>query len=196
MFGLRGAALRELAQERLPRVAEAVDWNAIDHRWRRKRNADKFAFLQTMSSMRAQLELPLAQRLPQLYSHQTMVESLLANERFVAMLAVPNFEDAVLRESTIQGVLRSALVGVAIRQYEAAKQVAVNDLSVLVPDYLAAVQTDPFGGGGPMSHKKIPGWHLVYSVGINRQSESGMLEDRRFKLAGDDSGVYVSTALK
>lgn len=196
MFDLKGAALRELAQKRLPEVAEAVDWNSIDHRWRRERNADKFAFLQTMSSLRAQLDLPLAQRLPQLSSHQTMVESLLTKERFVAMLAVPNYEDVVLRESKIQGNLRSALVAVAIRQHEGAKQVTINDLSVLVPEYLAAVPADPFGGGGPMSHRTIPGWHLVYSVGINRQSESGMLADRRFKLAGDDSGVYVSSAIK
>ncbi len=112
------------------------------------------------------------------------------------MIAVPNYEDAVLREAKAQANLRSALVAIAIRQYEAAKKVRVSDLSVLVPEYLAALPADPFGGGGPVSHTTIPGWHLVYSVGINRQSESGMLADRRFKLAGDDSGVYVSSALK
>jgi hypothetical protein len=196
MFKLKGDALRTLAQKRAPETVATVDWNAVEHRWRRARNADKFTFLQTMSSLRGQLDLPLDQRLSLVSPHQNFVDSMGAQRRFVSMIAVPNYEDAVLREAKAQANLRSASVAIAIRQYEAAKKVRVSALSVLVPEYLAALPADPFGGGGPVSHTTIPGWHLVYSVGINRQSESGMLADRRFKLAGDDSGVYVSSVLK
>lgn len=195
MFDLKGADLRDLAMKRQPAMADSVDWNIVDRRWQRARNADKMNFLQTMRSIREQLGRPYPQRLSLFSSHQSVVDTALAKERLISTVAIPDYEDAILREANAQAFLRCAQLAVAIRQYEAAKIVRVDDLSVLVPEYLATVPTDPFGGGGSVSHKTIPGWHLVHSVGINRQGESGILANRQFKLAGDDPGVYVASTL-
>jgi hypothetical protein len=62
---------------------------------------------------------------------------------------------------------------VALRRYEQQHGAYPDTLERLVPDYLAAIPVDPFGGG-LLKYRRQATSYVVYSVGLNLRDDGGV----------------------
>jgi len=86
--------------------------------------------------------------------------------------------------------LLCAAAALAVERYRLARGHWPERLEDLVPDYLAAVPADPFDGR-PLRLRRLPDGIVVYSVGPDRQDDSGKLDRSQPGAPGTDVGFRL-----
>jgi len=84
--------------------------------------------------------------------------------------------------------LEMAKVLLAVERYRLAHARLPETLDQLVPDYLAAVPTDPFDGM-PLRYKRFDRGFLVYSVGEDGKDDGGRQKPRKMEESGETSDL-------
>jgi hypothetical protein len=98
----------------------------------------------------------------------------------------------VAARSDALAVRRATLVAVAVERYRRAHNEALPaDLTTLVPDYLDAVPSDPFGDG-PIRYVRSSTSYTTYSVGSDGIDDGGNLTRESSKKGTRDFGVAIS----
>jgi len=97
-----------------------------------------------------------------------------ADKKFVfSELLISGLTGPIAKEAGCLAALRLGSTAVALEQFRAAHQQKYPAaLSELTPDYLAATQADPFDGQ-PLRYRQNGGGYLLYSIGPDRQDDSG-----------------------
>ena len=80
----------------------------------------------------------------------------------------------IRREAVLRTRALLTHVGLAVERYRRDHQEQPPDsLDALVPNYLSAVPTDPFGNG-PLHYQRLPAGFRIYSVGTNLRDDGGV----------------------
>ena len=77
-----------------------------------------------------------------------------------------------------EAALHNAMTALAVERYRLDKAALPESLGVLAPDYLEAVLMDPFDGQ-PLRYKKLDAGYVVYSVGMNKKDDGGLIAKHR-----------------
>jgi hypothetical protein len=88
------------------------------------------------------------------------------------------------------GNLRSAYVAVAVERYRRDHGRCPDTLDALVPNYLAAVPTDP-QDGNPLRFKRMPDGVVVYWLGFDGIDNGGKLNRLNNLVQGSDQGFQL-----
>jgi type II secretory pathway pseudopilin PulG len=87
--------------------------------------------------------------------------------------------------------LRTAVVGLAAERYRLQHGRWPETLEALVKDgYLDAVPADPFDGQ-PLRWRRVPGGHLIYSVGDDGEDNAGNIRRDTPTAPGTDLGFQL-----
>lgn len=99
-------------------------------------------------------------------------------------------ETAVKRN---EAILRLLMADLALHRFQLETGVLPGDLKDLVPKYLTTVPIDPFSGQ-PLVYRRQPSGPLIYSVGPDRQDDSGMPLKRQAGAGADVGDILVNKA--
>jgi hypothetical protein len=89
-----------------------------------------------------------------------------------AML-LPALEKFVTRDANHRAQLRTAQVSVAIERYRLVHEGSLpDDLSSLVPKYIAELPIDPFDGQ-PVRYKRTDRGYVVWCIGVDEKDDGG-----------------------
>jgi hypothetical protein len=80
--------------------------------------------------------------------------------------------------------LKLLIAEAAVHRYQLAHQASPGSLDELVPRFLPAVPTDPFGGR-PLRYRRTPDGFLVYSVGEDEVDDGGVPPRDNLRSPGD-----------
>jgi len=137
---------------------------------------DRAFYLGAMSNHIAIAKLPFPERFT-----VSQNSSFVPPSRFyiISSMMLPALAKAATRDTTRAANLRVTETALAIERYRRAKSNSVpDDLTQLVPAYLAAVPSDPFDGK-PLRFKNRAEGYVVYSVGSDQQDDEGTERDQK-----------------
>jgi hypothetical protein len=94
------------------------------------------------------------------------------NRYILSSLLLPVCGKAIIKEANNLAQVRSAQTAIAIERYRLAKRKLPEHLNELVPQFLPAVPTDPFGGQ-PLRYHRLEKGYVIYSVGSDGHDDGG-----------------------
>jgi hypothetical protein len=105
-------------------------------------------------------------------SAEIMKEAQRGRYILTAML-LPALEKFVTRDANHRAQLRTAQVSVAIERYRLVHEGSLpDDLSSLVPKYIAKLPIDPFDGQ-PVRYKRTDRGYVVWCIGVDEKDDGG-----------------------
>ena len=136
--------------------------------------SDYDTYLELMDKGVTASALPFPQSLDQIGQWTAQVHEVKKKGYLVSEMLLPQLESALERAAECAARLRIAQAVLAVERYRLAHSNTLPDsLPQLVPQFLAAVPSDPFDGQ-PVRYEQLPSTGLlVYSIGKDRQDDRG-----------------------
>lgn len=189
MFQLSSGQLRKVAESRRASSLSARAWSDVDSRWGRKRNLDRFYFLDAIGEIEARVGLSEPRRLNASPSYTFLYDDAVARECWVSAVAIPDADYVLNQEGHIRARLESVLLAIEIRQAEMQRTGGLLTGSDQFLTDLAANHLDPFTGE-PLRVQSVAAYWLIYSVGPNGSDETSDRKSRVVAARSDDILFY------
>jgi hypothetical protein len=161
------------------------DW--IAQRLPRSRNVDRAVYLRAMNEMVEASKLPVEQQqdaIKRVSDAWTRRDPATAN-------IMPSTEKLTQTHAYVYAKLRCALVALAAERYRQGEGFWPGSLETLVKaKYIDAVPLDPFDGKALRSRRLADGF-LVYSIGVDRTDNGGILNRAHPNSPGSDTGFQL-----
>ena len=92
-----------------------------------------------------------------------------------AKMLLPALEKAIRKSARMQTYVDAAHVACALERYRLARGQLPEQLEGLVPQFIAAIPTDPMDGKPLRYEKQADGGYVLYSIGWNKVDDGGRL---------------------
>jgi hypothetical protein len=133
---------------------------------------DYRTYLDSMDGFIMATQLPPPQNVAAAQVVETTVQQLPLHRRVLSGTFTVGLDRAIMNACRNAAQLRNAQVVIAIERYRLANNKLPDQLSNLVPTFLASVPSDPFDGK-PLGYKKTSDSYTVYSVGESPRDNNG-----------------------
>jgi hypothetical protein len=105
-------------------------------------------------------------------------------------LLLPSFKKIIIRDLAARAAVETATTALAVEQFRHARERLPDKLEELVPQFLAAIPTDPFDGA-PLRYRRLANGYIIYSIDADGHDDGGKEAPERRK-SGDNATYDIT----